>query len=107
MSTYIRKTPLKEDCPMEKTLNIISGKWKIAILCELNRNDCRLIDFERCNPEASKRALTQQLGELINDDIIKKEDFDVYPKKVVYSLTSKGVELISVLQKLGEFGEKL
>jgi len=107
MGTYIRKTPLKEDCPMEKTLNIISGKWKIAILCELNRGDCRLTDLEKYNPEASKRALTQQLKELVDDNIIKKEDFNVYPKKVIYSLTSKGKKLIPVLNSLGNFGENL
>lgn len=107
MGKYIRKTPIKEDCPMEKTLNIISGKWKIALLCELNRGSCRLTELEKYNPEASKRALTQQLKELINDDIIKKKDFDTYPKKVVYSLTSKGKDLIPVLKVLGEFGEKL
>lgn len=107
MSIYIRKTPLKEDCPMEKTLNVISGKWKIALLCELNRRNSRLIDFQKQNPEASKRALTQQLGELIKDNIIQKKDFGVYPKKVEYSLTELGKELFVVIKVLGEFGEKL
>lgn len=107
MSTYTRKTPIKEDCPMEKTLNVISGKWKIALLCELNRRNSRLIDLQKRNPEASKRALTQQLGELIDDGIIQKKDFEVYPKKVEYSLTTLGKELFSVLEVLGHFGEKL
>lgn len=107
MGTYTRKTPLKEDCPMEKTLNIISGKWKIAVLCELNRGDCRLTDLEKYNPEASKRSLTKILKELVDDGIIKKTDFNVYPKKVVYSLTSRGIDLISVLKSLDEFGKKV
>ena len=107
MSTYIRKTKLKEDCPMEKTLNIISGKWKLALLCELNRKNSRLTDLEKQNPEASKRALTQQLGELIKDGIIQKNDFEVYPRKVEYSLTKLGKELIPVINVLGNFGERL
>lgn len=92
---------------MEKTLNVISGKWKIALLCELNRNNARLTDFEKKNPEASKRALTQQLGELVEDGIVRKKDFEVYPKKVEYSLTPLGKELFTVIQKMGEFGEHL
>ncbi|MEO9805172.1 MAG: helix-turn-helix domain-containing protein [Reichenbachiella sp.] len=92
---------------MERTLNIISGKWKLALLCELNRRNARLSDFERKNPEASKRALTQQLGELVRDGIVHKKDFEVYPKKVEYSLTELGKELMPVIAKLGEFGEKL
>ena len=92
---------------MEKALNVISGKWKIALLCELNRRNSRLTDLQKQNPEASKRALTKQLGELIDDGIIQKRDFDVYPKKVEYSLTKLGEELFKVLEILGEFGEKL
>ncbi|MEP3390412.1 MAG: helix-turn-helix domain-containing protein [Reichenbachiella sp.] len=107
MSSYTRKTKLKADCPMEKTLNVIAGKWKIALLCELNRRNARLSDFEKKNPEASKRALAQQLGELVEDGIVQKKDFEVYPKKVEYSLTPLGKELFSVIQKMGEFGENL
>ncbi|WP_272150194.1 winged helix-turn-helix transcriptional regulator [Tenacibaculum aiptasiae] len=107
MGNYIRKTPIKEDCPMEKTLNVISGKWKIALLCELNRRTSRLSDLQKQNPEASKRALTQQLGELVHDGIIQKKDFETYPKKVEYSLTDLGKELFIVIEALGEFGEKL
>lgn len=107
MSTYTRKTKPKADCPMEKTLNVISGKWKIALLCELDRRNARLTDFEKKNPEASKRALSQQLGELVEDGIVQKKDFETYPKKVEYSLTTLGKELMSVIQKMGEFGENL
>ncbi|SMD34656.1 transcriptional regulator, HxlR family [Reichenbachiella faecimaris] len=107
MSTYSRKTKLKADCPMERALNVMTGKWKLALLCELNRRNARLVDFEKKNPEASKRTLAQQLGELVKDGIVQKKDFQVYPKKVEYSLTSLGKELIPVIQKMGEFGEKL
>lgn len=107
MANYIRKTPIKNDCPIEAGLNVITGKWKIAILCELNRGNCRLRDLEKYNPEATKRALTQQLSELVKDGIIQKKDFNEFPKKVVYSLTQRGEELIPVLYTLGEFGEKL
>jgi DNA-binding HxlR family transcriptional regulator len=107
MGNYTRKTPIKNDCPIEAGLNVISGKWKIAILCELNRGDCRLKDFEKYNPEATKRALTQQLSELVTDGIIEKKDFNEFPKKVEYSLTERGIALIPVLHVLGEFGEKL
>ena len=92
---------------MEKTVNVISGKWKLAILCELNRNTRRLKDLEACNPEASKRALTQQLKELVADRLIQKKDYNVFPKKVEYSLTQLGKEIMPVIDVLGAFGEKL
>ncbi len=107
MSTYIRKTPIKNDCPMESALNVISGKWKLAILCEINRGPCRLKDLEKYNPEATKRALSKQLRELIDDGILVKKDYEVYPKKTEYFLSPIGKELISVLYVLNDFGKKL
>ncbi len=107
MAIYNRKTPVKCDCPMEKALNVISGKWKLAILCELNRGKSRLKDLVVLNPEASKRALSQQLGELVHDGILQKKDFEVFPKKVEYALTQSGHDLIPVLDLLNEFGKKL
>ncbi len=92
---------------MERALNVISGKWKLALLCELNRGTCRLRDLIQCNPEASKRSLTKQLQELIEDGIIDKKDFNVFPKKVEYFLTPLGIELMQVVKALGDFGEKL
>ena len=104
---YQRKTPLKNDCSIEKTLNVISGKWKPAILSELLRNNLRLRDIEKGLPEASKRALTQQLGEMIEDGLIKKKDYNEYPKKTEYSITSLGIQLSSVFEELSKFGDKL
>jgi DNA-binding HxlR family transcriptional regulator len=78
---YERKTLVKNDCPIEKTLNVISGKWKPAILSEILKNDLRLRDIQKGLPEASKRALTQQLSEMIEDGLIEKKDFNEFPKK--------------------------
>jgi len=104
MKYYTRKTPLKSDCPLEKTLNVISGKWKPAILCELIRGECRLRDLEKYNPEATKRALSKQLKELLDDGIIQKKDYEEFPKKVEYSLSPLGKEIIPVIKALTAFG---
>jgi DNA-binding HxlR family transcriptional regulator len=103
---YQRKTPIKNDCPVEKALMVISGKWKPAILSELFKRKLRLRDIEQGLPEASKRALTQQLGEMIADGLIVKEDFDQYPKKTEYALTPLGQELYPVFKELSAFGSK-
>lgn len=105
MSQYERKTALKEDCAIERSLNMISGKWKPAILSGLLRSSLRLKDMQVSLPEATKRALTQQLKELIEDGLIQKKDFEEYPKRTEYSLTSKGENLKPVFKALARFGE--
>lgn len=107
MSTYKRKTTLKLDCNIEKSLSIISGKWKPAILSELLKKNVRLKDIQKGLPEASKRALTQQLGELVNDGLIQKHDFNEYPKKTEYTMSPLGIQLASVFKELDRFGDKL
>jgi DNA-binding HxlR family transcriptional regulator len=104
---YKRKTQLKNDCSIEKTLNAISGKWKPVILFLLLKTNARLRDIQREIPEASKRSLTQQLGELIQDGLIKKKEFNEFPKRTEYSLTSIGVKISSVFSELSKFGDKL
>ena len=60
---------------------MISGKRKPAILSEFLKTNIRLRDIQRELPEASKRALTQQLGEMIENGFIEKKDFNEFPKK--------------------------
>ena len=108
MSSYERKTPVKSDCPMEKTLHLISGKWKPAILSELLRtNTIRLKDIQHGLPEASKRALTKQLNEMIEDNLIQKKDFNEFPKRTEYSITPLGSNLSTVFSELDKFGRQL
>jgi len=104
---YQRKTPLKNDCSIEKALNVVSGKWKPAILSKLLKTTLRLKDIQKDLPEASKRALTQQLKEMIEDGLIEKKDFNQFPKKTEYSVTSLGIELSPVFTELSKFGDKL
>lgn len=107
MSNYERKTAIKNDCSIEKTLNVISGKWKPAILSELLKTNIRLKDIQKGLPEASKRTLTQQLKEMIDDGLIQKEDFNEYPKRTEYSMTPLGKQLFTVFEELRSFGDKL
>lgn len=95
------------DCSIEKTLSVISGKWKPAILSELLKTNLRLRDIQKGLPEASKRALTQQLCEMIEDGLIEKKDFNQFPKKTEYSITSLGSRLAPVFKELSKFGDKL
>jgi len=107
MSSYQRKTPAKSDCNIEKTLLVISGKWKPAILSGLLRRNLRLKDMQAGLPEATKRALTQQLKEMIDDGLISKKDFQQFPKKTEYSLTPLGKNLAPVFKTLDHFGSLL
>ncbi|WP_162056506.1 winged helix-turn-helix transcriptional regulator [Pontibacter pamirensis] len=104
---YQYKIPVKSDCGVEKALLVISGKWKPAILSVLLKTSQRLKDMQEGLPEAPKRALTQQLKEMINDGLIQKQDFNEYPKRTEYSITPLGMQLSGVFEALKTFGDKI
>lgn len=100
-----RKTPIKEDCPMEITLNAISGKWKPAIISALLKGPQRPKDLAGDLPEATKRVINQQLRQLEEDKIIDKIIFDEIPLRVEYFLTPLGQSLLPVVKALSAWGE--
>lgn len=91
---------------MEVTLNLISGKWKPAIITALLRSAQRPKDLQIQCPEATKRVIAQQLKELENDGIIAKSIYHEIPLKVEYYLTPLGKSLRPVVKALNDWGRK-
>jgi DNA-binding HxlR family transcriptional regulator len=100
-----RKIPVKQDCSMEITINLISGKWKPAIITALLRGRQRPKDLQAQCPEATKRVINQQLKELEEDGIVTKKIYDELPIRVEYYLTPLGKELTPVVKALTGWGD--
>lgn len=96
----INEKALKDFCNASKTLTMISGRWKLSVLFKLLENDTSYSDFKILLPEVSDRALSKQLQELQNDDLISKEKDKI---SSVYSLTGKGRRLHHILTLLSDF----
>ncbi|WP_429971088.1 winged helix-turn-helix transcriptional regulator [Fructilactobacillus sp. Tb1] len=95
----------KDGCPIESTLQIISGKWKSVILYHLFENKVlRFNDFDRKIPACSKRMLSLQLRELENDNVISKKIYPVIPPKTEYRLTDFGKTLEPVIREMEKWG---
>lgn len=77
------------------------------MISESLQGTVRLRDLGKMNAEASKRTLAQRLGELVADGLVERKDYNEYPKRVEYSMTPLGKELIDVIKALSDFGEKL
>ena len=87
-------------------MDVIGGKWKPIILCNLRDGALRPSDLKRRIPDISqKKCRTQQLRELETDGIVLRTSYHQVPPKVVYSLSDYGLTLSSVLM-LSVIGEK-
>lgn len=99
---------LKElNCPLEVTLNLIGGKYKILIIYFLINQTLRYSELQRLIPQASPKMLAQQLKELERDNLISRKLYPVVPPKTEYSLTSLGKSLTPIILSIYQWGEKL
>ncbi|AQS05826.1 winged helix-turn-helix transcriptional regulator [Clostridium beijerinckii] len=96
---------LESNCPMNLTINILSGKWKIAILWHLSRGTIRFNELQRLLTNITQKTLTMQLRELERDGIIYREVYPESPPRVEYGLTSIGESMTPILSAMCDWGK--
>ena len=95
------------ECPVITTLEVIGGKWKPAILWELQNQDVsRFGELKRAVAGITQKMLTQQLRELEDDGIVQRKVYAEVPPRVEYQLTAYGKTLRSILDEMAEWGFK-
>ena len=92
-------------CPVETTLELLSGRWKVKILWKLQRAETiRFGELREKLAGITDKVLTAQLRELEKDGFIQRKDFAEFPPRVEYSLTDFGRSLDPVFQTLAVWG---
>lgn len=94
-------------CPVETTIAVIGGRWKVLIIHHLLEGKQRFGDLTRLLGGVSARTLARQLREMEACGIIDRFVHQQIPPKVEYSLTRLGRELAPVLNAMHAWGEKL
>lgn len=94
-------------CPLEKTLEIVGGRWKVLIIRELVfKKIVRFGELHRSLVGISQRILTKELRQLEKQKIVRRKVYREIPPKVEYSLTQTGLTLAPVLKTMSEWGRK-
>lgn len=94
----------RASCPVERTLEVIGGRWKVLILRELFQGVKRFGQLHRALHGITQKMLTQQLREMEQDGIIHREVYLQVPPKVEYSLTPLGESLKPIIDVMHEWG---
>jgi DNA-binding HxlR family transcriptional regulator len=90
-------------CAIAATVDMVGGKWKTTILLHLKDRTMRFGELQRA-VAVSQKVLTQQLKELEQDGIIRREVYAEVPPRVEYSLSPYGQTLQPVLAALYAWG---
>lgn len=94
------------NCEKELTLSIISGKWKVVILWHLGHEGThRFNALQKLFTKISHKMLSNQLRELEEDGIVRREVFPEVPPRVEYSLTELGRTLLPIIDSLYDWGK--
>ncbi|AZN43415.1 winged helix-turn-helix transcriptional regulator [Paenibacillus albus] len=99
-NNYVPKDPAIIACNIEKTLDVIGGKWAFLVLRELFCEKRRFGELQRSIPSVSPRALTSTLRHLESQGVLERHVFPTVPVTVEYSLTPKGVDLHQILHEM-------
>jgi DNA-binding HxlR family transcriptional regulator len=93
-------------CPVQGTINAISGKWKILVIWRLGFGPQRFAKLRKLLPGVSEKVLTAQLRQLEADGIVSREVMRSSPPQVTYSLTGAGQDLIEPMSVLCAWGTR-
>ncbi len=86
-------------------MEVLNGKWKIALLWCIFNGIKRPGELQRQIPKASRRLLDTQLKQLTDHGMIIKTVFDQRPPKVTYELTALGETLMPIIETTARWGE--
>lgn len=94
------------DCKTIFALKMITGKWKPYVIYMLYMGEARYIDIWRQIPRVSKKILSENLQQLIENGLVQKQTFNEAPPRVVYSLTSKGQSIAEICNLLDKWSHE-
>lgn len=96
-----------ENCPIQRTLDIVGEKWTLLLLRDAVNGIRRFEDFHR-HVGLSESVLTDRLRKLVTAGILKAVPYQEPGRRArnEYRLTPKGWDLWPVLMALRQWGDQ-
>lgn len=100
--------PCTSKCPLQRAMEAIGGKWKMAILCSLSTSGTvRYNDLKRKIQGISNTMLAKSLKELEDDGLVKRTEYMEVPIRVEYEATQAVASLKPIILELAKWGNEL
>lgn len=93
-------------CPVTTTVGLIGNKWKPLILRDLLKGAQRFKYLQFGIEGISPKVLTENLRQMEDDGLVKREIFPEVPLRVEYSLTELGQRMKPIIDALAKFGNE-
>jgi DNA-binding HxlR family transcriptional regulator len=93
-------------CPVQGTINVLSGKWKVLLVWHLGFGARRFAELRDLLPGVSEKVLAGQLKQLEADGVLERKSRASVPPQVTYSLSAAGGELIPLMTEMCHWGTR-
>jgi DNA-binding HxlR family transcriptional regulator len=93
-------------CPVQASIKVMSGKWKVQILWHLSFAPLRFAELRRKLHRISEKVLTEQLRQLEHDRVVVRSVLASVPPQVTYSLDEAGKKLVPMMESLCDWGSE-
>ncbi|MDA2921136.1 helix-turn-helix transcriptional regulator [Desulfobacterota bacterium AH_259_B03_O07] len=99
---HFRRSP----CPIVNTLDIVGDKWTLVVLRDLLVGKRRYGEFIASPEEIPTNILSERLKRLEKFGLLEKHAYQNNPTRYEYILTTKGTDILPVLQEMSHWGNK-
>jgi DNA-binding HxlR family transcriptional regulator len=87
-------------------LRVLGQKWTALIIRDLYTGPKRFGELEKSVGSINPRTLSQRLEALESHGVITKKTYAEVPPRTEYTLTTKGRDLVPILQTMAAWGDK-
>jgi DNA-binding HxlR family transcriptional regulator len=94
-------------CPVQRTAQVLDGKWTTLVLRDLLGGKKRYSELQRSLAGISPRLLAARLKALEEQGLVKRTVFATVPPTTEYALTSQGLQVMPVVQAMAAYGQTL
>jgi DNA-binding HxlR family transcriptional regulator len=96
-----RSVRRRSECPLNASVEMLGDRWSLLILRDMMLRGFRTYkEFMECYEGIATNILADRLRKLVAYGIITAEPDPSDGRKVIYSLTAKGIDLAPVLTEM-------
>ncbi len=105
VDAYADKVAADARCTVERSADVLSGKWTTLILRDLLGGPKRFGELRRSLTGVSPKTLTDRLKSLEAEGVLTRTLYPEMPPRTEYRLTEKGTALRPVIEAMARWGE--
>ncbi|MDH4468557.1 MAG: helix-turn-helix domain-containing protein [Bacteriovoracaceae bacterium] len=103
-TNFQNEIKIMEDCPIYKTIYLISARWKAHVIWFLKDRPLRFGEIVNSIPLATERMIALRIQDLLKDQLIERLE---KANHIFYRLTGRGKKLVPVLHELFRVGKQI